>query len=167
MVIHLSVLPPDDWQTYKEIQLEALREDPQAFGSKYADWVNATDEKWKERPNNPDTIIILAKDGETPLGLVGVHFEENEMNGKEGHVWGMFVSKKYRGQGLGRKLMEKIIERVQKTTRITNLQLMVNPHQEVAIQLYVALGFKTVRTKKLTLGDGNSYDLLVMELRLE
>ncbi len=61
MVITIIQITPSDWQLYKTIQLEALKEDPQAFGSSYTTWANATEEKWKERPSNPDSIILLTK----------------------------------------------------------------------------------------------------------
>ena len=54
---------------YKKIQLEALKEDPQAFGSSYKEWVNFSDEKWQERPSNKDSMIFVAKDEASPIGF--------------------------------------------------------------------------------------------------
>lgn len=159
-MITISILSPNSWQEYKTIQLEALQKDPHAFGSKYEDWVNATDEKWQERPGNPDTVICIAKDDEKLIGLVGLHRE------KEKHlaeIWGMYVNEKYRGMGIGKRLMEKIISEAKKILDVKKVTLMVNPQQHQAQKLYESFGFLKTGTTPYLLGDGNEYEVVVME----
>lgn len=159
MAIIITQVAPKDWETYKMIQLEALKQEPQAFGSSYGIWVKATDEKWQERPRNPDSIIFVAKDGESNVGLIGTHFD-----GTIAEVWGMYVHKNYRGQGVGKLLMQNLLDAIRSNPRhVKKISLMVNPQQESAVRLYKLVGFNKIGTKEYVLGDGKQYELDIME----
>lgn len=163
--IGISLLRPSEWQVYKAIQLEALKEDPQAFGTSYTEWVDFSDEKWQERPSSKDSLIFVAKDGETPVGLVGVHFK-NDNDERVAHIWGMYVSSKYRGRGLGKTLLNKALEAIKKT-QVKKVKLMVEYEPTPAQMLYKSLGFRIVGTTDYKLGDGKQHKLYKMEMLLE
>lgn len=38
---------PDDWQTFRDLRLEALELEPDAFLSTHADWVTQTKAEWR------------------------------------------------------------------------------------------------------------------------
>ena len=42
-------LAPDEWQQYKQIRLDSLLTEPQAFGSKYEDQQQRPDSYWQGR----------------------------------------------------------------------------------------------------------------------
>ncbi len=163
MDITTELLHPSDWQMYKTIQLEALQSDPQAFGSSYKEWEIFSDEKWQERPSDPDTCIVIAKDNDTPIGLIGYHVKNK---GKDAHLWGMFVSKKYRGKGVGKELLEKIIEKAEQAPSIRKLSLDVNPNQVSAVQLYKSIGFTEIGEREYMMGDGVKRLLKTMRKQL-
>jgi|SRR5579871_5154721 len=164
--ISIVRLKPSEWQTYKIIQLEALQKDPQAFGSSYKDWVNYSDEKWQERPKNKDTMIFIAKDDETPVGLLGVHIED--IDGEQvAHLWGMYVNAQYRGIGLGKRLLQHTLETVCTITHVKKAKLSVEYEPTPAQMLYRSLGFEAVGTKEHPLGDGKPHRLYMMEKLLE
>jgi GNAT superfamily N-acetyltransferase len=80
----------------------------------------------------------LAYDGEQPIGvaLLGVR-------GRRGWVGGVGVSPAYRGKGVGRGLMENLIESA-RVLRLEQLQLEVIEGNTTAYDLYRKLGFKPV-----------------------
>lgn len=51
-------LDPKDWEKYKKIRLEALQENPEAFGSSYEKEIAFPDETWQERCGNENVCII-------------------------------------------------------------------------------------------------------------
>lgn len=161
MSIVIFQLHPSDWRDYKTIQLEALQEDPQAFASQHDEWLHASDEKWQERPSNPDTVIFVAKDGDKLVGLVGLHRESKT----KAELWGMYVNKSYRGRGIASKLIEKIFV-LGKGLSLQKIGLMVNPEQTSAVQLYQFCGFQQIGTQQHILGDGEEHPVLVMEKSL-
>ena len=161
MSIIISLLDRSDWRSYKTIQLEALRIDQQAFGSSYKDWAIASDEKWQERAFNSGTKIVLARDGNRPIGLVGYHVKDNS---EEAHLWGMFVATEYRRKGIGKKLLEKIIELAKKIPNVKKISLDVNPEQVSAIELYKSIGFTETGKRNYLMGDGVERQLATMSI---
>ena len=79
---------------------------------------------------------------------------------------GVVVHDSYQRQGLGSRLVEKILGTA-KTERIQEITLSVLPHNNAALRLYKKFGFKKMRDIKD--GDkwcGNRYDCTEMQLRI-
>ena len=160
--IEIIQLSPSDWQTYKQIQLEALQNDPQAFGSSYDEWTHFSDEKWQERPTNPATTLFIAKKDTAPIGLVGIYINPKEEH-KVAEIWGMYVNNSYRGMGIGKRLITSALEKTVSLPTVEKVKLMVNIDQIPAIELYKKLGFQIIETTDYLLGDGKNHKLYIME----
>lgn len=159
--IRITQLPFSRSKEYKTLFLEALQNDPQAFGSSYKEWSQFSDEKWQERPKNPNTIILTAEVKNKLVGMVAVYFDTTK---QVAEIWGMYVNRSCRGKGIGKKLMQTLLKKIENNPRnAIKIKLMVNPEQESAVKLYESLGFQTVGRKEYTLGDGKRYNLFVME----
>ncbi|MCI0666896.1 MAG: ribosomal protein S18-alanine N-acetyltransferase [Methylococcaceae bacterium] len=65
----------------------------------------------------------------------------------EAHVMNICVSPKYQNQGLGRRLMNKLIE-VALENRSKTLLLEVRPSNPHAIHLYLSMGFSEIGVRK-------------------
>ncbi len=163
--IDIVLLKPSEWKVYKAIRLEELQEDPQAFGANYEKESAFSDEEWQERPGNKDAMIFVAKDGETPIGLVGALIKYNK-NEKIAHVWGMYVNRIYRGKGLGKRLMERTFEALKGSSQVKKVQLMVDYEPTPAQMLYRSLGFHPIKTTDYVLSDGKKHKLYIMEKEL-
>ncbi|HSW89145.1 MAG TPA: GNAT family N-acetyltransferase [Candidatus Saccharimonadales bacterium] len=162
--IKIVLLKPSEWEMYKAIRLEELREDPQAFGSNYEKESNFSDEQWQERPSNKNSLIFVAKDRETPIGLVGALIKQEE-DEKIAHIWGMYVNSNYRGIRLGKRLMKKVLEAIQQA-EVKKVQLMVDYEPTPAQLLYRSLGFQATETTDYILSDGKEHKLYIMEKEL-
>ena len=163
-MVTITQLTPDNWEEYKEIRLKALLDDPQAFGSTYEDESKFTDIQWQERPNNQHTVILLARDDTRTIGMVGIHWEEYEKLSHVAHIWGMFVDKDYRGQGIGRQLMEEIEKKAREKSITEKIKLEVVTNQSTALELYRKLGFREVGVQEKQMKqDGVYYDSYLME----
>lgn len=164
--IKIDLLKSSEWRVYKAIQLEALKEEPSSFGTSYAELVDASDERWQERPSDKDSLIFVAKDEERAVGVVGVTFEGEE-DGKAAYLWGMYVNRNYRGIGLGKQLLNTAIKALKKTTKVRKVKLMVEYAPTPAQMLYKSVGFQPVGTTDYKLGDGKQHKLYKMEMLLE
>jgi ribosomal protein S18 acetylase RimI-like enzyme len=161
--IEIVLLKPSEWEIYKTIQLEALKEDPQAFGASYKEWINFSDEKWTERPSNKNSRIFVAKDHSAPIGLVGILLKPEKAIAE---MWGMYINNNYRGKGLGKKLINTAVSELKRVSKVAKIQLMVEYSITPAQMLYRSLGFQPIGTTEYILGDGKKHKLYVMEKEL-
>lgn len=79
---------------------------------------------------------------------------------------GMGIMKGYRGQGLGKRLMNAALEKA-KAKGLKRIELEVFPHNEAGIALYRSTGFvEEGRRKNVALMDEGYVDLIMMGLWL-
>jgi ribosomal protein S18 acetylase RimI-like enzyme len=72
------------------------------------------------------------------------------ISGKKGWIEDVVVNEQYRGQGIGKKLMEKLLEEGKKKG-LTEILLFTEDHRIPAIKLYSDLGFKLKESRIYTL----------------
>ena len=71
MPIELQTIAADDWRAWRSVRLAALTESPDAFGSLRQVWVDALENRWRERLSVPGAIDLLALNtvGNEPVGM--------------------------------------------------------------------------------------------------
>lgn len=153
-----------DWKIYKELRLEALAQNPEAFGDSCEEAFRLSDEEWKKELENPKSYLLVAKDGDAEFAMVAAYQEDNVKMQHMAYVWGVYVRKTHRRQGFGQKLMEALIAELVKNKEIEKIDLNVNASQISAVSLYQKLGFEIAGTlhKELKV-DGKYYDEYLME----
>lgn len=158
----------DDWKKVKNLRLEALQNDPQAFGASYEEQSQRTDDEWKERTQrtigeSKEEILVVAEDGDVFVGMIGAFPKDST----KWIIKAMYVSPQYRGKGVSKKLVEEILKQLDADKRIGTLELSVNTRQEAAVKLYSEFGFDVVETlEKQKLGDGKEYDEFIMRRKM-
>ena len=138
------------------VRLQAAKSDPKAFALSYEQLQKKTKLNWESALSSSKSFV--AKEDDEAAGTISL-FEDSDGVWVVGSVW---VSSKYRGRGLGKSLIEYVLE-VAKDEGIRYLELGVNSTLVAAIRLYENVGFRKIKTcPSLPYGDGNDYDLLVM-----
>ncbi len=66
-------LTPGDWEKFKEIRLDALKNDSEAFGSSFEEKVGKSDEEWRKTLEKPTNYIYAAAEGENICGMVAAY----------------------------------------------------------------------------------------------
>ena len=88
-------------------------------------------------------------------------------NVRHSAVLGITVARDWRGQGIGRRLIEHAIRWARDGRLLTRIELHVFARNEGAIHLYQALGFELEgRRRRAVIRDGEPLDDLVMGLLL-
>lgn len=160
MNIQISNPTLDDWEGIKNLRLEALKTDPQAFGSSYEKELQQPDEQWKNGiektlGENPQELLLIAKDGDQYIGMIGA-FPKNE---NTWNIKAVYVTPNYRSKGVSKKLVAEMLSRIDSMENIQEVILSVNVMGEAAIKLYKNFGFEVFDTiKGVTFGDGQTYD---------
>ena len=79
-------------------------------------------------------------------------------------IFGMYVRKEYRNQGIGKRLIAGAISLIKENEDIQIIRLAVLPEQEYVVNLYKNCGFIIIGTSKIDLNiDGKNHKELVME----
>lgn len=168
--IEILKLNEDNWQDYKNLRLEALQSDPQAFGASYADAIKKPDDEWIERvkaaQNEDKDIMLFAKTDGQLIGMIGAYFNKEINKPNVADIWGVYVNSQYRGRSIGKKLMQELLNRLGTVPNLRRVKLMVNKNQTSAVGLYQSLGFEVTGNESTVLGDGNKYDEYIMEREL-
>lgn len=166
--IKIVMLNPNDWELYKDIRLKSLQNEPQAYLSSYARSSTELDEKWRERlelaQEGKRQWLSFVKAGEEIVGMAGAWITEEESETAE--IISVYLAQKYRGQGIGKRLMEHLISTIKQNSDIKRLTLEVNSTQPSAVKLYESCGFRVTGKSNRILGDGKEYEELLMQLVL-
>ncbi|MCH6259267.1 GNAT family N-acetyltransferase [Puniceicoccaceae bacterium K14] len=121
-----------DSPLYQSIRLRALKEDPHAFCATYESALQRTDESWSKQvydaAEGSSQAIFLAFEADNAVGLAAVYRDDTKVD--EAEVFQVWVSSESRGKGVGKAIMNKVIDwcgragyaRVVATIRNTNLE---------------------------------------------
>jgi ribosomal protein S18 acetylase RimI-like enzyme len=136
--IELRRLSPEDAALFREIRLEGLERDPDAFGSTFEGESAEPLSFFAERLGR--SAVFGAFRGSELLGVAGFVVQAGPKHAHKGLLWGMYVRPAARQTGVGRKLVEAVIEHAR--SRVELLQLSVVSENEAARRLYAGLGFE-------------------------
>jgi GNAT superfamily N-acetyltransferase len=95
---------PADWQLFRAVRLASLSEAPGAFGSRYADWVDAPAERWQARLTQVP-LTLVAREGTSSLGVVSGQPVDDAWV----ELIAMWVAPAARGQGVSRHLVDAVV----------------------------------------------------------
>jgi len=161
--IEIRRLTSADAVAYRKIRLAGLIDSPEAFGSTFARESDRSLSWFRERLRN--TQVFGAFRSTDLLGIAGFVVREGEKERHKGLLWGMYVRADARKTGVGRRLVEAVIDFARE--RVELLQLSVVSDNEPARRLYARLGFAQYGVEKSSLKqDGRYYDEILMALDL-
>jgi ribosomal protein S18 acetylase RimI-like enzyme len=146
-------LAAGDAEIYRDIRLEALRCNPEAFSSAFAA-ESAKPLCWfSDRLKSSD--VLGAFRARKLLGIAAFIVQQGDKMAHKGLLVGMYVRPEARRAGLGRRLSEAIIDIARR--RVELIQLSVVSDNEAARQMYADLGFLEYGRETNALKDGNRY----------
>jgi len=156
-------LLPSDVRAYREIRLEALANNPEAFGSSFESEA-AEALTWFENRLSGSEIFGAFSDPEL-LGIAGFLIQQGPKRAHKATLWGMYVRPQARGRGVARRLAEAVINAARKQAEL--IQLCVVSDNLAAKRLYASLGFVEYGLEKKSLKHGDRYhDQALMALPL-
>jgi GNAT superfamily N-acetyltransferase len=156
-VIEIQAIGPDDWKSWSELRLAALEEAPFAFGSQLADWVDAPEERWRERLSAPGAYQVIATIDGTPAGMAGGFPADGAAE-----LVSMWVAPAGRGKGVGNALMTAI-EDWARGIGATVLELSVVPGNDPAHNLYLRHGYVDTDEPGDLMADGVTRELVMQK----
>lgn len=136
----VRMLGPADATLYRSLRLRALRDEPDAFTSSYAEE--------RELPVETAAQRLAAhpfwgayRQAEL-YGFVGLQREPRAQNRHKATVMGMYVAAEARRQGVARRLLEALVRHA-RANGIESLVLTVTDGNAAAQKLYESCGFRS------------------------
>lgn len=160
-MMHIQNIRREQAEQFWRLRLEALKTQPEAFGSSYEEQVHTPMSEVEMRVNEePDNYILgaFAENGEL-VGMAGFRRETGRKMRHKGMVWGVYVTSAHRGKGIAKSLMREILRRGREIEGLRQIQLAVVTANTAAAALYKGLGFESYGVEKEALMvDGRLYD---------
>lgn len=90
----------------------------------------------------PDACLLAQENG----NIIGAVFAEEKKTfyPNSSHIKSIFVKEKWQGKGIGRQLIEKCLDALEKAG-MKNVSLSVDPKNRSAVSMYWKYGFKKFR----------------------
>ena len=157
--MELRQLVAEDSIAYWELRLEALQNNPEAFGTSYEEAIQRENpiERVKSNLKVKGNYTFGAFDQSTLVGVVTLSQEGSLKMKHRANIVAMYVSPTVRGKGIGKALMELAIEQAKVSPEIVKVNLAVVTSNEAAKNLYLQLGFIVFGTEKMALKVGDTY----------
>jgi ribosomal protein S18 acetylase RimI-like enzyme len=162
-VTRLQALTEDDWRLWRALRLQALAEDPDAFGSRLSDWQGLGDreDRWRSRLSIPGGHDVIAWCGEQPCGMAsGVPATRDSWIA----LISLWVAPAARGRGVGDALVADIVGYAS-DVGADGVDLDVAEENQAARRLYERHGFRLTGEVGDVMPDGVTRRL-VMSLTL-
>lgn len=163
MPIIIRVLTEADAVAYRALRLRALREDPEAFGSTYAEGAARPLAVTQARLQAPDNTTFGAYEsesegaGSTLVGIVTLVRQDGAKFRHKTEMVGMSVASEARGRGIGRLLVQAVIAYAQATAGVEQIHCTAVTMNAAALSLYRTLGFASYGIERQALKVDDQY----------
>lgn len=152
-------LAADEAALFRDIRLEGLRLNPLEFRHTWGEEQHH-DLAWF-RAKLVDAIVFGAFRGGELVGVAGFAAQAGQQVAHKGLLWGMYVRGNARGIGVGRALVQRVLDHAQ--GKVDLVQLTVVEDNRAAQRLYAALGFVTYAVEPDALKrDGRLFNEVLM-----
>ncbi|MBN3896753.1 MAG: GNAT family N-acetyltransferase [Nostoc sp. NOS(2021)] len=158
-----------DAEDYRQIRLEALYKNPDSFGTTYHEEGIKTIEQFRDRiPVDNNNFILGCSEDKELIGIVAFQQESRIKLRHKAYISSMYVQQEYRGKGIGKLLLNELIERAKAINEVEILLLDIVKSNFLAKQLYLSLGFQIYGIEKMAYKFNNQYfDLELMCLQIK
>jgi RimJ/RimL family protein N-acetyltransferase len=141
--VRVAALVTADAPRYRELMLEAYVQAPDAFTSTVEERMAEPLAWWRNRIARGDGLAEAfgAFDGPGLVGSVALEYSAKPKTRHAALLIGMYVQARWRGHGVGLRLLEAALAAAQRRPEVEVLRLTVTEGNESAIRLYRSVGF--------------------------
>ncbi len=160
----IKLLTEKDWHIWRALRLESLQNSPESLASSYEEAENFSQKEWEDKLTK--SAIFGAFIDNKLIAGAGFRRLNRLKTMHRGDLFAMYVTPKYRGQGIASQLIKTVINHAR--SRVIQLHLTCVTNNESAAKLYQKHGFKIYGTEPRSLKiDDTFFDEYLMLLELK
>ena len=164
MAVSIDRITATDWKQLRDIRLRSLQDAPEAFGQRYEEAIETTDDEWqsiaRSSASGDRRIWLFARDNSgSPVGVV----QGRRRPPSDCLLFSMWVDPSVRKAGIGRRLVDGI-QQWGESWGAERVVLWVLAANEPAMRFYDRIDFKVMDSGP-DADSGVTYGALAMERR--
>lgn len=164
MAYSVRPLAQADWEVFRSIRLEALKDSPQFFGSNFVRENAFTQTDWHERLSGDGKAMFGLFDENQIIGLTGIVTDQNDQSQKTALIISSYTTPVYRGKGLSRMLYQACISWAKDQPQIKRITVSHRESNLASKHANQKFGFVEIGRSSKTWPDGTSEDEIFYEL---
>ncbi len=144
-ILYIHNLPVERWEEYKDLYVTAVKNEPLAFSETYEEILKSEDKEWKEELQDAldrQSVMVFAECEGKLIGMYSGSFHKREKLKHNAFLASLFVSEEFRWLGVGKMLIQKIVELILKNSVIKNVHCEIIQTQVASIAVHKKLGFE-------------------------
>ena len=168
--MEIRLLTDADAGEWWRLRLESLQGDPSAFSASAEEHMSLGLEEVKRRlgAEGSDMFVAGAFEDGLLVGMAGLYREKGLKSRHKARVWGVYVTPVKRGAGVGRRVLQAVLDRGGAMPGVEQILLSVTATQTAALALYRSLGFESFGREPRALKIGEEFvDEEYLLLRLD
>ncbi len=153
--VALSRLSADDAPAYRRLMLDGYGRHPDAFTATVDERAALPLDWWIARIERD--IVIGARDGDRLVGAAGLERATRPKTRHKATLFGMVVEPAHSGRGIGRRLVDALLDEACRQPRLRVVQLTVTDGNAAARSLYERCGFTAFGIEPFAVASGSGY----------
>lgn len=145
---------------YRSLMLGGYESAPEAFTATLEERRDKPLSWWRERfTGQPQAACTVfgAFEGERLVGVVGLRQAPRPKTRHKATLFGLYVHPDAAGRGVGRRLVEAVLEEARGNAAIRAVQLTVTESNEPALRLYASCGFERFGIEPMAIRTGERF----------
>ena len=168
--MELRYLTAEDAGEWLRLRLEALQGDPEAFSASFEEYQPLSLEEVRKRLgfDSKEAFVVGAFEAGRLQGCAGFYRDKGLKTRHKGRVWGVYVTPEKRSAGVGKKILEMLLQRGRALDGIHQILLSVASTQTAAVCLYRSVGFTSYGCEPRALKIGERFideEYMVLRVR--
>ncbi|MHA7127783.1 N-acetyltransferase family protein [Janibacter indicus] len=164
--ITVRALTEDEWETYRTLRLEALRESPDAFVADHDTEAAEPEDFWRARMAR--SVRLVAEAEGAHVGVVSIGSVSEDKGETAGQLFGLWVNPQWRGRSIAANLVRQGA-RIAEDKGLSQLYYWVGSDNGRAVAFASSFGFRPTddrRPMRVSGGDGAPEEEIALVLAL-